>query len=162
MIDAIPDLLTGTELCLIAQVPAAGDRWQQVHLNVDVARQFFNLKPGDQQSITLEKIGSSGELLNRSSRQLVFPESNRNSRIEFDFGAQLDYPVLHRPLIVVVEADYLVYRYRTLLPSDPGYEETSRLLMAGPSIGKGVHRRIVTLDDVEAHWPHAALRGATQ
>lgn len=155
-----PDLLTGTETCLIAEVPAAGGRWQQVHLNKDVARQFFTLEPGGDRSITLERISSSGQVIERSARSLVFPESNRNSRIEFFFGANLSYPPLpDRPLVVVVEAGHLVYRYRTLMPSDDGYEGVQALLAAGPSIGKGVRRRLVTLDELEAFWPLARLRG---
>jgi hypothetical protein len=152
-------LLTGTEMCLVAEVPGAGDRWQQVHFNIDVARMFFNLEPGDTRSITLERIGPGGQFLNRDARQLVFPESNRNSRIEFDFGGRKDYPASGRPIVAVVEADYGVYRYRALLPGDPGHQEMTTLLAAGASVGRGLTRRIVTLDDVEAHWPGAGLRG---
>ena len=159
MPDSIPDLLTGTEMCLVAEVPGAGDRWQQVHFNMDIARQFFNLEAGGERSITLERIGSSGRLVSRSSRQLVLPESNRNSRIEFDFGEKVPYPGPNRPIVVVVEADYLTYRYRTLMPGEDGHGEMQALLAAGPSIGRGVRRRIVTLDDVEAYWSRAALRG---
>ncbi len=158
--EQIPDLLTGTEMCLVAEVPGAGDRWQQVHFNKDIARQFFNLEPGMNRSITLERITATGRVAYRSSRQLVMPESNRNSRIEFFFGSQVEYPQPpDRPLVVVVEAAYLTYRYRTLMPSDSGYDGVKTLLRAGPSIGRGVRRRIVTLDEVESYWPHAALRG---
>lgn len=158
--EATPDLLTGTETCLIAEVPAAGGRWQQVHLNKDVARQFFTLEPGGNRSITLERISSSGHVVERSSRALVFPESNRNSRIEFFFGPNLSYPALpDRPLVVVVEAGHLEYRYRTLMPTDEGYGGIQALLADGPSIGKGVRRRLVTLDEVETFWPNSRLRG---
>lgn len=157
----VPDLLTGTEMCLVAEVPGAGDRWQQVHFNKDVARQFFNLEPGMDRSITLERISAAGHVLERTSRQLVMPESNRNSRIEFFFGVDVAYPAPpHRPLVVVVEAAYLTYRYRTSLPGDVGYDGVQNLLAAGTSIGKGLRRRIVTLDELEGYWPHAALRGA--
>lgn len=160
MSDRVPDLLTGTELCLVAEVPGAGNRWKQVHFNLDIARQFFNLEPGMNRSITLERISPAGRILERTSRQLVIPESNRNSRIEFSFGSVTDYPPPpNRPLLVVVEGGYLTYRYRTLLPGDSGYESLLNLLAAGPSIGKGLRRRIVTLDELEAYWPGAALRG---
>lgn len=155
-------LLTGTEMALVAEVPGAGRRWHQVHLNMDVARKFFNLEPGvDGRSITLEKVNGSGDVLSRVARQLIFPESNRNSRIEFDFGDAQAYPAANdgRPVIVVIEADYLTYRYRTVMPGSPGHPEMCSLLSAGPSIGRGVRRRIVTLDNVEAYWPAVALRG---
>jgi len=158
--ERIPDLLTGTELCLVAEVPGAGGRWKQVHFNLDVARQFFNLEPGSDRSITLERISAQGRVLERSSRQLIIPDSNRNSRIEFSFGSVAEYPPApDRPIVVVVEGGYLTYRYRTLMPGDSGYVGVGSLLAAGPSVGKGVRRRIVTLDELEGYWPQAALRG---
>lgn len=160
MTEEVPDLLTGTEYCLVAEVPGAGNRWKQVHFNLDIARQFFNLEPGMDRSVTLERISATGRVAERTSRQLVIPESNRNSRIEFSFGAVTDYPTgPNRPLVVVVESGYLTYRYRTLMPNDSGYDGVSSLLAAGPSIGRGVRRRIVPLDELEAYWPQAALRG---
>lgn len=162
MTQQIPDLLTGTEMCLLAEVPKAGNRWQQVHFNKDIARRFFNLEPGMDRSITLERISASGQVENRSSRQLVMPDSNRNSRIEFFFGSHLRYPdpPTIRPLVVVVESSHLTYRYRTFMPADSGYDNILDLLMAGPSIGRGVRRRIVTLDELESYWPQTALRGS--
>ncbi|MCF6735231.1 hypothetical protein [Blastococcus sp. KM273129] len=129
-----------------------------------MARLFFGLKADDQRSITLEKVGADGRLLARHSRELVYPESNRNSRIEFDFGSpKPDYPASGRPVIVVVQADHKTYRYRTLMPGDPGHQEMMGLVSTGQSVGrtmKGVRRRIVTLDDVEAAWSGARLRGS--
>lgn len=166
MTEQVPDLLTGTEVALVGWVGKANNstglpRWQQVHFNQDVARQFFNLEPGDDRSITLEKISPSGRVVDRVSKKLVFSERNKNPKIEFKFGPRdLPYPPdPQRPLLVVVESAYLTYRYRTLMPGDPGHEVIERLLLAGQSVGKGLHRRIVTLDDVEAHWHQAALRG---
>lgn len=166
MTEYVLDLLTGTEVALIGWAGKANNssgppRWQQVHFNQVVARQFFNLESGDNKSITLEKISPAGRVVERVSKKLVFSESNKNPKIEFNFGHRdLTYPPdPQRPLLVVVESTYLTYRYRTLMPGDTGYEGIERLLRAGPSLGKGLHRRIVTLDDVEAYWPQAALRG---
>lgn len=161
MLDQVPDLLIGTEMCLVAEVPGAGGRWQQVHFNKDIARQFFNLSLGDDRSITLEKISATGRVVERTSRRLVFSEhTNKNSKIEFAFGSGVAYPMgSERPLLVVVEAAYLTYRYRTVMPGVAGYPGLQNLLAGGPSIGKGVRRRIVTLDELESYWPEAALRG---
>lgn len=159
MTGGIPDLLTGTEMCLVAQVPGAGVRWHQVHFNLDVARQFFGLQRGDDRSITLERLSSHGRVVERTSRQLVLPESNGNARIEFSFGAATQYPSQGRPLVVVVESGYLTYRYRTLMPGETSHDLLSRLLSAGPSIGRGLRRRIVTLDELEMYWPNSGLRG---
>ena len=167
MIEQIPDLLIGTECTLIAQVVKGANRnglprWQQMHFNRDVMRQFFHLEPGDTRSITLEKISPTGRVVERVSKSLVFSLSNKNLKLDgFKFGpTDFEYPPDPlRPLLVVVEASYLTYRYRTLMPGDLGHREVEQLLLAGPSLGRGVHRRIVTLDAVEASWPQAALRG---
>jgi len=81
MTERLPDLLTGTELSLVAEVGKAENRngpprWQQVHFNKDVARQFFRLQPGDDRSITLEKLSAAGKVIERVSKKLVFSERN--------------------------------------------------------------------------------------
>lgn len=155
-----PDLLTGTEYCLVAQVPKAGGRWKQTHFNHDIARTFFSLEAGDERSVTLERLGASGEIEERTNRRLVLPPSNGNARIEFSFGMVTKYPEPPlRPLLVVVEAEYLTFRYRTLMPGDDGYETVLALNLAHPSIGKGCRRIVTTLDELELYWPNALLRG---
>lgn len=157
----VPGLLTGTETALVAEVPGAGGRWKQVHFNQEVMRRFFHLEQDNDRSITLERIAPDGTLQSRRSRQLVFSTANSNSKIEFDFDPLPAYPNgSHRPLLAIVEADYLTFRFRLVMPESAGYEPLHELLAAGDSIGKGLRRRIVTLDEVEAYWPTAMLRGA--
>ena len=161
MIGQIPRLLTGTETALIAEVPGAGGRWKQVHFNQEVMRRFFHLEPDKAKSISLERITSDGRVQSRVSRGLVFSSANSNPKIEFDFDPLPAYPIgEERPLLAIVEADYLNFRFRLVMPGSDGYPGLQRLLAAGASVGKGVRRRIVTLDDVEAYWPTAGLRGA--
>lgn len=64
-----------------------------------------------------------------------------------------------RPVIVVIDAGNSTYRYRLLMPTDSGYQSMRDLLQAGPSEGRGVRRRIVTLDEIEGYWPQAMLHG---
>ena len=155
-----PSLLTGTEPALVAEIPGAGGRWTQVHFNLDVMRRFFHLEPGKSKSITLERINSSGEVQSRTLRQLVFSTENSNAKLEFDFSPVPSYPPSStRPLLVVVEASYLTFRFRMVMPGESGYPQLTSLLSAGPPIGRGVKRRLVTLDEVEAFWPKARLRG---
>jgi len=141
-------------------VPGAGGRWKQVHFNIDVMRRFFHLGQSNASSVTLERIGPAGTLVSRTSRQLVFSTANSNSKLEFDFDPLPAYPSDgQRPILVVVEASYLNFRFRLEMPGNPAYTSLRSLLTAGPSIGNGVNRRIVTLDEVEAFWPEAQLRG---
>tara|TARA_R110002020_G_scaffold14731_21_gene52409 strand:- start:2888 stop:3397 length:510 start_codon:yes stop_codon:yes gene_type:complete len=157
----VPSLLTGTESTLVAEIPKAGTRWKQVHFNIDVMRRFFHLERGNARSITQERISPGGAVQSRNSRQLVFSDANKNSRLEFDFDPLPMYPASgEKPILVAVEAVYLTFRYKLVMPGDPGYIPLSNLLAAGQSIGKGTRRRIVTLDEVEAYWPQAGLRGS--
>ena len=55
-----PFLLSGTELILIAEVPKAGDRWNQVHLNEVVIRRFFRLR--EDRRVTLEGVTREGRI----------------------------------------------------------------------------------------------------
>lgn len=161
MTDPMPALLTGTEPALVAEVPGAGGRWSQVHFNIPVTRRFFGLTQGSTRSITLERISASGTVARRMASRLVFSVSNGNSKIEFDFHPLPTYPTGDaKPIIVVIDAGNDTYRYRFLMPGDGGYQPMAALLAAGPSEGKGVRRRIVTLDEVEGYWPQAMLRGS--
>lgn len=161
MTQQMPALLTGTETTLVAEVPGAGSRWSQVHFNIAVTRRFFGLTQGSTRSVTLERIGPTGAVVRRIESGLVFSESNKNSKIEFDFHPLPRYPgPATKPIIVVVDAGNDTYRYRLLMPDDSGYALMRDLLAAGPSEGRGVLRRIVTLDEIESYWPYALLRGA--
>jgi hypothetical protein len=159
-IGSVPSRLAGNEPALVAEVPSAGDRWKQVHFNIEVMRRFFHLGQNNANSVTLERIGPAGTLLGRTSRQLVFSTANSNSKLEFGFDSGATYPTDGlKPILVIVEASYLTFRYRSVMPGDPGYTALAALLAAGPSVGRGAARRIVTLDDVEAFWPQVGLRG---
>ncbi len=160
-IGAVPSLLTGTEPALVAEVPGAGGRWAQVHFNLDVMRRFFHLEPGKPKSVTLERIAPNGTVQSRTLRQLVFSTENSNAKLEFDFSPLPTYPgSATKPILVVVEATRLTFRFRLVMPTDPGYQQLTSLLGAGPSVGKGVRRRLVSLDEVEAFWLQVGLRGA--
>ncbi|WP_404312132.1 hypothetical protein LG314_12670 [Agrococcus terreus] len=143
----------------MAEVPGAGGRWKQVHFNVDVMRRFFHLGQNNALSVTLERLDSTGVVAARTSRQLVFSDANSNSKLEFDFGSAAYPSGDSKPILVAVEASYLTFRYRLVMPTDPGYQQLGSLLSAGPSVGRGVRRRLVTLDDVESYWPQVNLRG---
>lgn len=157
-----PSLLTGTEPVLIGFVPAGGNRWQQAHFNIEIMRRFFHLTVDSPLSVTLEKIGDRGAVVARTSRQLVFSTANSNSKLEFDFSPapkriEVGKP---KPILVVVEASPLTFRYRRLLDGEAAYDDVAALIRAGAKVGRGEHRRIVTLDELESSWPEAELRGS--
>lgn len=152
-------LLEGNELVLLAQVPKAGDRWKQVHFNMDVASQFFRVLAAGAQMMTFERISPGGKVLHRASHPLVLSEINGNCKIEFDFDPVTEYPTDGRPLLLILELDTRYFRYLALMPGATGYPEMSALNARLPSVGNGLRRNITNLDEIELHWPGCPLRG---
>jgi hypothetical protein len=152
-------LLTGTEPVLVAQVPKAGGRWHQVHFNMDVGRRFFRVEEGEDKSVNVERVSSSGKVLGSDTRRLVLGV-NRNYRLEFDFSPAEKYPSGSRPLLVIVEVGLRRFRYVTLMPGEPGHQEMLRITENLDSIGGGLPRVMTTLDEVELRWPACPLRGS--
>lgn len=150
-------LLTGAESVLIAQVPSAGNRWQQVHLNMDVGRRFFRVEEGDAKTVSLERLDGKGASLGREDRPLVLGVQ-RNYRIEFDFSPAVAYPTNGRPLLVILELGVRRLRYITLMPGAPGHEELLRATNELPKVGGGLSRVITTLDEVELRWAGCPFR----
>lgn len=148
--------LTGAELVLVAQVPGAGDRWHQVHLNAALVEQFFRLGEGHR-AVRMQRVDSLGRVSDPVTRPLVFSQRNKNYKIEFDFGDVTEYPSAP-PLLLVLEVDVRAYRYQLLLPGQGGYEEMSALNVSLPSVGRGLRRVITNLDEVELRWPGCRLR----
>jgi hypothetical protein len=152
-------LLTGSELVLVARVPKAGPRWRQVHFNAELVDKFFRLAMG-KHLMTFEHVDLLGQLRGVYKRTLVLSDINRNPKIEFNFGDIRDYPETGVPLLVLLELDanHRRYRYLLLRAGDPGYEKMRQLNEALPSVGKGLRRVLTTLDEVELRWPGCTLR----
>jgi hypothetical protein len=153
-------LLNGTEYVLIAEVPRAGARWHQVHFNAEVVEPFFRIAEESPSGAVLEGIDATGTIYSRDPRPLVFPESNRNRRIEFDFGSVTDYPEEGRPILLVLELEVRRFRYLLLLPGSVGHREMESLNQQLPRFGQGLKRSRTNLDTVENHWPGCPLRRA--
>jgi hypothetical protein len=157
---ATAPLLTGTEPILVAQVPKAGDRWEQVHFNMDVGRRFFRVEEGEEKTVSIERVSATGEPIGEYTRKLVLGP-NRNYRIEFDFTPVSDYPASWRPLLVILELALRRFRYIPLLPGDEGHAEMFRATQELASVGAGLPRVITTLDEIELRWERCPLRGPT-
>lgn len=145
---------------MVAEVPGAGGRWHQVHMNQDVMHRFFRLDPGADVEATFEHIDRKGRFAGARKRRLVYSEfSNKNPKIEFDLPDAGDYPEGElRPLLVILEVDVRHFRYVLLMPGDAGYAEMRALNRSLASVGKGLRRVITNLDEVEMRWPDCPLR----
>jgi hypothetical protein len=154
----VTQALTGSEYVLIAQVPKAGDRWHQVHLNAAICQSFFRIAEGEGRMVRLERVEGAGVLRDSFERQLVYSRRNRNYKIEFDFGEVTEYPQDGVPLLIIIELDVRRFRYVLLLPGDTGHEAMLHLNDSLSAVGRGLPRVITTLDEVELRWPGCPLR----
>lgn len=158
--DSPTGFLQGNELVLIAEVPKAGGRWHQVHMNREVMHRFFRLDPGVDAEADFERIDGEGRYRGTRTRRLVYSaSSNRNPKIEFDLPP-VEYPgEAERPILLVLEMDVRRFRYLLLMPADPGYREMLDLNRALLPVGTHPMRRVLsTLDEVEMRWPECPLR----
>lgn len=142
---------------LIAQVPAAGGRWAQVHFNGDVTARYFRLTNLDVQRVYLTQVRQDGSRGDEEVRPCVFSTTNRNHKIEIGAARGLAYPGDDRPFLIFRERQVRVFDYMLLMPGQPGYAQVSAFLAPLPSIGRGIHRSITSLNDLATAWPDCPL-----
>jgi len=141
---------------LVAQVPAAGERWQQLHLNKAVIEEFFRVTDPKTQRIFLTPVKADGTREDEQVRQVVFSNSNKNYKIEISQGKGLAYPGTP-PVIVFFERQLRTFDYMLVMPDDVGYAELIDLSTAYPAVGKGMPRVIVDAASLQVAWPAAPL-----
>ena len=147
----------GSELVLVAQVPKAGDRWHQVHLNAEVVRRFFRLALGSTEEAEFERVARDGTYHGSDTKSIVFSQRNRNYKIEFDLSDAPDYPD-EPPILLILEVALRRFRFMLLMPGDDGFEEMKKLNASLKPVGRGHRRVITTLSEVEMRWPDCPLR----
>lgn len=153
-----PDtFLDGSELALVAQVPKAGARWHQVHLNAEVLRKFFRLAAGSSLEAEFERVARDGSYQGSQTRPVVFSSSNKNLKIEFDLADAPAYPIVP-PILLILEVALRRFRFMLVMPGDPGFSAMRGLNLALEPVGRG-HRRVMTnLSEIEMRWPGCPLR----
>lgn len=153
-----PDtFLDGSELALVAQVPKAGGRWHQVHLNAEVLRKFFRLEPGSSVEAEFERVARDGTYRGAQKRSVVFSSTNKNLKIEFDLTDAPDYPN-EPPILLILEIARRRFRFMLLMPGDAGFSAMKSLNQSLEPVGRG-HRRVMTnLSEIEMRWPACPLR----
>ncbi len=113
---------------LIAEIPRAGSRWNQVNFDKQTFVQFFGAVPGDNRLIILfRSVSTDGRVGNIESRPSVTVRS-RNFRFELEAAAGLDYPAEGRPLGVFIRVSKRMFFYTLTMPDDPQHEAITRFL----------------------------------
>ncbi|WP_020467817.1 phospholipase D family protein [Zavarzinella formosa] len=128
---------------LVAQVPKAGDRWDQVHFNVDVAQQFFRVEPASNLRVFMTAVAPTGSLSPQEVRKVRKDVGNSNVRIELKARKGTAYPAQGVPVAVFREDQARTFRYVILMPGEPGHAEMFQLTEELEPVGRG-HRRAIT------------------
>jgi hypothetical protein len=129
-----------------------------VHLNLEVVRRFFRLDRGTTDEAEFERVGRDGAYHGSERNSIVYSESNKNYKIEFDLRDAPDYPDDEPPILVILEIALRRFRFMLLMPGDEGFAEMRKLNASLEPVGRGHRRVITTLAEVELRWPACPLR----
>ena len=157
---AAPDIelpVGRTDRFLVARVPAAGDRWHQVHFNKEVIEQFFRVRHGTTQRVYLVECRQDGTFAEEEVRPCVYSPSNKNLKIEVSSHQGAPYPDPGPPIAVFRELQARSFAYMLLMPDEPGYESMFALTETLTAVGRGLPRVLATRADVEGEWPECPL-----
>ena len=150
-------VLAGSNRFLIARVPKAGNRWQQIHFNVPVIDRFFRVRPNTTQRVYLVECRQDGTLGDEEWRPCVYSDANKNLKIEVASHRGEPYPDGGPPVAVYRELHARSFAYMLLMPGDPGYDAMFELTETRTTVGPGAHRVITDRDDIRAAWPASPL-----
>lgn len=137
---------------LVAEIPRAGNRWNQANFDLANYEGFFGAKVGTQRRIVLRHVGARGELEELESRPSVEVVS-KNYRFELRAAAGIPYPS-SPPIGVFVQQPSGTFLYRLLIPSDAEYARVATLLSTRWS-GRSDRMKRVRMDvaDLRNNWP---------
>lgn len=142
---------------LVAQIPAAGGRWNQAHFNRDVVDQFFRIQPQSPQRVFLRQRRADGSLGDEEVRPLVLSGKNLNPKIELGAAAHLEYPANTPPVAVFRELQVRAFEYVLLMPGDPGYNQMLNFTQTHQSLGRGLPRILTDVGQVRGAWPQCPI-----
>jgi hypothetical protein len=148
---------SGTDEVLIAEIPAAGDRWKQANFHKATFEKYFGATPGKQHRIFLFHVQDDGTLAPREVRPSVTVKS-KNYRFELEAAENLPYPKSGRPIGVFIRMATRTFRYRLLMPTGPHFKTIENYLTkAVGSAGPRMRETQLRVDDLRKIWPAAPL-----
>jgi len=137
-----------SDAVLIAEIPRGGSRWNQANFNLETFRGFFGASPGKTQRIILTHIAVDGTAGSQEIRPSVSVKSN-NHRFELEAASGLRYPLKGRPIAIFVRIATRTFRYRLLMPGDPGHRQAEQFLnQCAPRDGNQMQRFVTTVKEV--------------
>lgn len=122
-----PDTVTELRV-LIAEIPKAGNRWEQANFDKTSYEQFFGAKVGTQRRMLFQSITRGGTSLGPVESRPSVEVRSRNWRFELSAAAGMPYPTRGRPIGVFLRVRQRSFVYDIVMPSDSGYEALEKYL----------------------------------
>jgi hypothetical protein len=111
-----------TAQVLLAEIPRASNRWNQVNFDKNSFESYFGAKAGDNtMRIVFKGIKEDGLVQEAEIRQSVSVKSH-NWRFELDLAKDKEYPDDGRPIGVFVKVAERNFLYMIKMPSDNNYD----------------------------------------
>jgi len=149
---------TNNDDVLVAELPKAGNRWQQANFDYNTFTTFFPFHPSKTRHIVLWNVDSStGALGPAEVRQSVAVKS-QNYRIELEAGRGQNYPSGGPPILVFRRIGTKWFRYQLLMPGEPDYPTAAKIakdLYKGPA--RFMRRVTLTSAELQKRWPTSPL-----
>lgn len=147
----------GLDRVLVAEVPDAGGRWSQSHLNAAVIENYFRVTNLAAQRVYLTHVDAGGVRGEEKVRQVVYSTANKNYKVEISAAKGKDYPAAGHPMLIFRERQVRCFDYMLLMPGDAGYTAIVALSQALPRLGRGFRRSITNLETLAEAWPACPL-----
>lgn len=147
----------GLDRVLVAEVPDAGGRWSQSHLNAAVIENYFRVTNLAAQRVYLTHVDAGGVRGEEKVRQVVYSTANKNYKVEISAAKGKDYPAAGHPMLIFRERQVRCFDYMLLMPGDAGYTAVVALSQALPRLGRGFRRSITNLETLAEAWPACPL-----
>jgi hypothetical protein len=140
---------------LVAEIPKAGNRWQQGNFTRAVFERFFGVEVGRRSHVPLQHVGPDGALAPVRERPSVQVRS-QNYRFELAGAPRGPYPDSGPPITVFLKSPDGTFLYRVLMPFDAQYGAADWFLAErwnGPARER--RRVITTASELRRVWPEA-------
>lgn len=142
---------------LVAELPKAGNRWNQANFSLSTFRDFFGAEPQQSHEVFFFNVSADGTRGTIERRPAVAVKS-QNYRFELQAAKGRPYPRQGRPIVVFVLVAKRTFLYTLLLPGESGYQAVSSWLDTAYTGSARQVRRILTgLAELESWWPKSPL-----
>lgn len=141
--DAIDWSYADNSEVLFAEIPRAGNRWNQAGFDKETFMTFFGATPGNNNHRILLRQVNEDRSLSEIEKRLSVSVKSQNYRFELAAASQLPYPNAGRPIAVFVRISTRMFLYMLVMPDHTHHEALNTWLQENWEGGSRPMKRIV-------------------